>query len=150
MTAKFQKEDRAMKNVSMEYLVSSGLDKRDSGLDDSSLKIYLSESQEQKVEEYCKVLGISVRTMLNSSIQYIIFLSKQKGVEAKELKDYPKRLGSICHNLMLNTETITKLKESGVEEIEEASKYAVAGIKVLYGNNFSVKKTGKKSSNDKN
>ena len=150
MATKIQKEEQFKENAAIEYLVSSGLDRRDSKLDNSSLEIYLSESQEQKVEKYCNVFGISVRTMLNSCIQYVLYMSKQKGVEVKELQSYPKQLGSSCYNLLLNAETLTKLKESGVEEIEEVSKYAVAGIKVLYDKNLNVRKKDTNFSSEKN
>lgn len=144
MTPKFQQEKQAIENTAVDYLISSGLDKRDSGLNDSSLKVYLSESQEKKVEEYCKVFGVSVRTMLNSCINYIIFLSEKQGVEVKDLQYYPKSLGSSIHELILNAETLNKLNKLGVKEVEEASKYAVAGIEVLYQKNLNIRK--KKSS----
>ncbi len=144
MTTKIYREQSARENGAVDYLVSSGLHKRDSGLNESSVKVYLSEDQKQKVEQYCDVFGVSVRTMLNSCIQYIIFFSKEKGVEAKDLQYYPKRLGSIGYDLLLNAETLSKLKDSGVQEVEEAAKYAVAGIKVLYEKNLNLRK---KSSN---
>ena len=111
MTPKFQQEKQAIENTSVDYLISSGLDKRDSGLNESSLKVYLSESQEKKVEEYCKIFGVSVRTMLNSCINYIIFLSEKKGVEVKDLQYYPESLGSSIHKLILNAETLNKLNK---------------------------------------
>lgn len=148
MKAKFQQNRETTENSAVDYLVSSGLNKRDSDSDKPLLKIYLSESQEKKVEEYCKVFGVSVRTMLNSCIHYIIFLSEKKGIEVKDLQYYPKRLGSHCHELILNTETLTKLKHSGLTELSEASKYAVAGINVLYDKNLNIR--NKKTSNEKN
>lgn len=140
MTPKFQQEKQSLENTAVDYLISSGLDKRDSGLNDSSLKVYLSESQEKKVEEYCKVFGVSVRTMLNSCINYIIFLSEKQGVAVKDLQYYPKSLGSKIHELILNAETLNKLNKLGVKEAEDASKYAVAGIEVLYQKNLNIKK----------
>ncbi|MGC9526803.1 MAG: hypothetical protein ACP5D7_14820 [Limnospira sp.] len=140
MERKNYQEKPATENGAVDYLISSALNQRDSGLNESSLTVYLSESQQRKVEEYCKVFGVSVRTMLNSCIQYIIFLSEQKGVEVKDLQYYPKRLGSIDYDLMLNAETLSKLKKSGVEELGEACKYAIAGIKVLYEKNLKIKK----------
>ena len=138
MTPKFQQEKQAIENTSVDYLISSGLDKRDSGLNESSLKVYLSESQEKKVEEYCKIFGVSVRTMLNSCINYIIFLSEKKGVEVKDLQYYPESLGSSIHKLILNAETLNKLNKLVVKEVEESSKYAVAGIEVLYDKNLNI------------
>jgi hypothetical protein len=140
MTPKFQQEKQSLENTAVDYLISSGLDKRDSGLNDSSLKVYLSESQEKKVEEYCKVFGVSVRTILNSCINYIIFLSEKQGVAVKDLQYYPKSLGSKIHELILNAETLNKLNKLGVKEAEDASKYAVAGIEVLYQKNLNIKK----------
>ena len=140
MTAKFYQEKPKIEEGAVEYLISAGLNKRDSDISQSSLKVYLSESQERKVEEYCQVFGVSVRTMLNSCIQYIIFFSEQKGVDAKDLQYYPKRLGSIGYDLIVNAETLSKLTESGVQEVEEIAKYAVAGIKVLYEKNLNVRK----------
>jgi hypothetical protein len=140
MTTKIYREKPARENGAVDYLVSSGLHKRDSGLNESSVKVYLSEDQKQKVEQCCDVFGVSVRTMLNSCIQYIIFFSKEKGVDAKDLQYYPKRLGSIGYDLLLNAETLSKLKDSGVQEVEEDAKYAVAGIKVLYEKNLNVRK----------
>lgn len=61
--------------------------------------------------------------MLNSCIQYIIFLTTEKGIDAKDLLYYPKRLGSRCHEVILNMETLHKLKNSGLTQMEEASKY---------------------------
>ncbi|MFQ3618135.1 MAG: hypothetical protein SNJ50_15685 [Cyanobacteriota bacterium] len=147
MTAKFQQEKQSAENGAVDYLISSGLNNRDSREGGISLKIYLSESQERKVEEYCRVFGVSVRTMLNSCIQYVIFLSEKKGVEVKDLRYYPKRLGSSCHDLLLNAETLSKLKNSGVNKVEEAGKYAVAGIKVLHEKNLNIR--SKKSSKKK-
>ncbi|MCD8488240.1 MAG: hypothetical protein LRZ84_16250 [Desertifilum sp.] len=143
MTSKIQ-NTKQVSGISLDYLVSSGLDKRESQIKDLPLKVYLSDSQEKKVEEYCKVFGVSVRTMLNSCINYIIFLADKKGIEVKDLQYYPKRLGTNCHDLILNTETVTKLRNSGVNELEEAGKYAIAGIKVLYEKNLDVRsKTSK-------
>lgn len=141
MTAKFRQESQSAEDGAVDYLISSGLNNRGSRESGTSLKIYLSESQEKKVEEYCKVFGVSVRTLLNSCIQYVIFLSERKGVEAKDLQYYPKRLGSNCHDLLLNAETLSKLKNLGVNEVEEAGKYAVAGIKVLYEKNLNIRST---------
>lgn len=139
---KAQENGQSFLNSSaVDYLVSSGLKKRDSDVDKSLLKIYLSDIQEKKVEEYCNVFGVSVRTMLNSCIQYIIFLTHEKGVEAKDLLYYPKRLGSHCHEVILNAETLNKLKNSGLTQMEEASKYAVAGINILYDKNLNIRKT---------
>ena len=139
---KAQENGQSFLNSSaVDYLVSSGLKKRDSDVDNPLLKNYLSEIQEKKVEEYCNVFGVSVRTMLNSCIQYIIFLTHEKGVEAKNLLYYPKRLGSHCHEVILNAETLSKLKNSGLTQMEEASKYAVAGINILYDKNLNIRKT---------
>jgi hypothetical protein len=140
MTAKFLPKNQTIENGAVEYLISSGFDKRDSGLNELTLKVYLSESEEKKVEEYCRVFGVSVRTMLNSCIHYIIFLSERKGIAVKDLQYYPKRLGSNCHELILNAETLNKLKRSGVEEMGEVGKYAVAGIKVLYEKNLYIRR----------
>jgi hypothetical protein len=140
MTTKVKQEAQSTKSNAVDYLISSGLSQHTNESEKTSLKIYLSEAQEKMVEEYCNTFGISVRTMLNSCIQYIVFLSQKQGVKVKDLKYYPKRLGSHCHELLLNSDTLTKLNNSEMTEFDEAVNYAVAGIKVLYEKNLKIKK----------
>ncbi|MCU0567869.1 MAG: hypothetical protein MUF49_14865 [Oculatellaceae cyanobacterium Prado106] len=119
-------------STALDYLISIGLQNSDNNLEKTSIFVYLSEAQEKKVEEYCSVFGVSVRTMLNSCIQYVIFFSQAQGVSVEDLSYYPKRLGSRAYELSLNIDTLKKMKSAGLTELDEASKYAVAGIKVLY------------------
>jgi hypothetical protein len=132
-------ERKVKEPTAVDYMVSTGLQSVDQNIEKSSILVYLTDAQERKVEEYCNVFGVSVRTMLNSSIQYVIFFSQKKEVKVEDLSYYPKRLGSKPYELILNVDTLKKLKKTGLGHLEEASKYAVAGIKILYEKNLNIR-----------
>ncbi|WP_126148343.1 hypothetical protein [Synechococcus elongatus] len=124
-----------------DYLISLGLDGDDSISEETSIKIYLTASQENKVQDFCHVFGISARTMMNSCLLYILFLSSKKSLHPKELQCYPKRLGSREHEVTLNRETINRLKSFGITDHNEVVKCIIAGVKVLHDKNLVIRKT---------
>ena len=126
-------------NSAIEHLISLGLNETNADVNQSVVLVYLSELQEKKVEEYCQVFGLSVRTMLNSCIQYTIFFAEKSKLKVSDIKHFPKKLGNRSYKLTLNAETLAKIKNIDGSEVNEITKYVVAGINLLYEKNINIK-----------
>jgi hypothetical protein len=143
MASRMKKIDQNS-NSAIDHIISIGINESKSDLDQSTISVYFSEVQEKKIEEYCRVFGLSVRTMLNSCVQYTIFFAEKNKSNVSDLKYFPKRLGSRCHKLTLNAETLAKIKDNNVSELDEITKYVIVGINLLYEKNINIKVKNKK------
>ncbi|NER32486.1 MAG: hypothetical protein F6J93_00100 [Oscillatoria sp. SIO1A7] len=104
-----------------------------------AIAICLTESQEGKIEELCNVFGLSVRSMLNSAVKYVLFYREKQGLDISKLKEYPQNLGSRSFKLDLNAETFVELRKAGAIEPKEIAEYAITGITLLYEQNINIK-----------
>lgn len=119
-----------MKDAIIERALKTGLQQVEDPNDDE-LVLKFTDSQENKLQKLCDVLGSSKESILNQVIRYAIFYVKQAGTEKiKNCNSYSHTLGHQSIPVYLTAKTHRRLQDAGASG--NVNEYAVLGIELCY------------------
>jgi hypothetical protein len=135
MSSKVRKNGAA--SAVVDRALNLGLAQADANGDEPEVHIRLTQAQEKMVLELCRVLGLSVRSVLNAVIRYALHYAEVSGRELTRLPEFPRRLDGKASSLVLTAETLTRLQEA--ELLDRVPHCAVAGLKLFYERTLKIK-----------
>lgn len=117
-------------NPAVERALRLGLESVDEA-PTSHVEVPLSAKQEDKLDQLCDVLGLSVRAVLNAAVQYLLFHASIVGTKPADLYLSSSEQGMVKRmRFEPNIEIDQRLRDVNLQE--HTSKCAVAGLELLH------------------